>query len=99
MAPVSGKGTVSAALFVSDPERRPGTVDELLCRQYGLTPAEARIACLLTQGRSVSACAAELSISLNTARTHLKRVYSKTSTHGQSDLVSLLLSSPAPLLR
>jgi FixJ family two-component response regulator len=98
MVPVSAE-PVTAALFVSDPERRACAGDELLCRQYGLTPAEARVACLLMQGQSVSEIASELEISLNTARTHLKRVYSKTSTRGQGDLVSLLLNSPAPILR
>jgi len=87
----------AAALFVSDPERRLGTAEELLCGLYGLTPTEARIAAILMQGRSVEDAASELAISINTARTHLKHLFGKTCTTRQGDLISLLLSGPALL--
>lgn len=92
-----GEDQPAAALFVSDPDRRPGTAEELLCRLYGLTPTEARIAAILMQGRSAEDAASELAISINTARTHLKHLFSKTCTTRQGDLISLLLSGPALL--
>jgi len=36
-------------------------------------------------------------VSLNTTRTHLKRIFMKTGARTQSDLVRLLLSGPAQL--
>jgi len=45
----------------------------------------------------VEELAEELGITPLTARTHLKRVFAKTGTTRQADLVSLLLSGPALL--
>ena len=87
----------AAALFVSDPSCRLETAEELLRRLYGLTRSEARIAAILMQGRSVEDAAGDLEVSTNTIRTHLKRVFSKTGTLRQGDLISLLLSGPALL--
>lgn len=84
-----------AAIFVSDPERRAASTYELLRRLYGLTRAEASLASVLMQGRSVEHACESLQISTNTARTHLKRIFAKTGTSRQGELISLLLSSPA----
>lgn len=92
-----GNGEPAAAIFVSDPGHRVENAEELLCRLYTLTPTEARMTAVLMQGRSVEDAAGELAISTNTARTHLKRVFSKTGTSRQGELISLLLSGPALL--
>jgi DNA-binding CsgD family transcriptional regulator/PAS domain-containing protein len=63
---------------------------------YRMTPAEARLAALILKGRSLLAAASELRISKNTARTHMKRIYLKTETHRQVDLVRLLTSAAPP---
>ena len=86
-----------ALVFVFDPEVRPSTADEILRRIYKLTPAEARIASLIAQGLSTKDVGQMLSISENTARTHLKRIFSKTDTSRQSDLMNLILNGPANL--
>jgi DNA-binding CsgD family transcriptional regulator len=57
---------------------------------YGMTRAEARLAALIAGGYSLIDAAAILNISHNTARTHMKRVYSKTNTHRQVGLIRLL---------
>lgn len=91
--------TACAAVFVSDPEVQLLT-DELLLRQfYGFTPAEARIALQLLQHQSVEEAAEALEISLNTARTHLKRLFEKTNTRRQSELVRLLVGGVGQLHR
>lgn len=64
---------------------------QVLCKLYGLTPAEARLTVALTQGASVKSYAEANSVSLNTVRTHLKAVMAKTETRSQVDLVRLLL--------
>jgi DNA-binding CsgD family transcriptional regulator len=63
-------------------------VDErALSSLYGLTRGEAALAALLVQGKSVEEAAARLFISTHTARTHLKRIFMKTDTHRQTELV------------
>ncbi len=58
---------------------------------YGLTAAEAVVAQLLLRGNSNAVVAERLNISLETARTHVRRLLAKTGTHRQSDLILVLL--------
>lgn len=60
-------------------------------RLYKLTPREARIACELAQGQTVSGIATGLGVQKNTIRVHLKHIYCKTGTRCQSQLVSRLI--------
>jgi DNA-binding CsgD family transcriptional regulator len=67
-------------------------VDErALISLYGLTKSEATLSTKLIQGKSIEEAAAELFISAHTARTHLKRVFMKTDTHRQPELVVRML--------
>jgi DNA-binding CsgD family transcriptional regulator len=86
-----GHPSAAAALFVSDPERSVGGIDEVLRGYYGLTPAEARLAALLMDGRSLEEAAEQLELSRHTVRSQVKRIFSKTETRRQSELVRLLL--------
>jgi DNA-binding CsgD family transcriptional regulator len=63
-----------------------------LCRLYGLTRGEAALAVHLVRGKSIEEAAAELFISPHTARTHLKRIFMKTDTHRQTELVVRILT-------
>lgn len=63
---------------------------------YHLTPAEARLAALIVRGFSLHAAAHRLNVTNNTARTHMKRVYDKTETHRQVDLVRLVANGAMP---
>jgi DNA-binding CsgD family transcriptional regulator len=63
-----------------------------LCRLYGLTRGEAALAVHLVRGKSIEEAATELFISLHTARTHLKRIFMKTDTHRQTELVLRILT-------
>lgn len=84
-----------SALFIGDPEQRTGDPFDNLGLLYGLTPAESRLAWLLVGDLSLAEAAAQLGITLSTARTVLKRVLAKTGTRRQASLVRLLLSGPA----
>jgi DNA-binding CsgD family transcriptional regulator len=67
-------------------------VDErALSSLYGLTRGEAVLAARLVQGKSIEQAAEELFISAHTARTHLKRIFMKTDTHRQTELVVRML--------
>ncbi len=64
---------------------------ELLEQLFQLTPAESRVALGVASGKAPRALAEELDISVNTARVHVQRVLSKTSSPRQADLASLLV--------
>jgi DNA-binding CsgD family transcriptional regulator len=85
------------AVFISDPERGIATGEETLVRLHGLTRTEAALAVEILQGKTMEAAAAELGITVQTARSHLKRVFAKTKTRRQSELVLLLLKTAPPL--
>lgn len=85
------------AIFITDPEASQPTNIERLAVMFDLTPAESRMAGQLLQGSSVIEAADALGITRQTARVHLKRIFGKTYTNRQSELMRLLLNSPATL--
>lgn len=87
--------SAAAALFVSDPESTPRMPSEILTGFYGLTEKESRMTLLLLQGMKLKDAADELSITDNTARTHLKRIFHKIGVNRQSELIRTILSGPA----
>ena len=89
------KRGASALLFITDPEAEATLDSRKLQELFGLTPAEIRLSIALVKGKSVAEYAREAAISSNTARTHVKRIYTKTGVRRQSELVRLLLKSSA----
>jgi len=85
------------AVFITDPEATQVTNVERLMALFNLTPAESRMAGELLQGKSIDEASIALGITRQTARVHLKRIFGKTYTRRQSDLMRLLLTSPASL--
>ena len=83
-----------ALVLVTDPEFANGPSEQDLRGTYGLTKAESRIAGLLAEGRTISEICNMMEITHNTVKTHLKRIFSKTSTTRQTELIKLLLSFP-----
>lgn len=82
------------AVLVSDPDCRvQSTV--VLRTLYGLTDAEARLACAIASGRTPNEAASALGITVNTARWTLKQVFAKTGTRRQVELARLVLVGPA----
>ena len=84
-----------AVLLITDPERKRPTFSELLIKIYKLTPKEAMLGTMIASGKSIKQAAEELSITYETARTHLRRVFSKTGTSRQAELVILIDQLPA----
>jgi len=82
-----------AVIFVSDPEDPNRGMRDLLSSLYKLSLAEADLASLVTAGHSVEEAAMIRGVSVHTARSQLKNVFSKTNVHRQSDLVRLILGS------
>jgi DNA-binding CsgD family transcriptional regulator len=79
-----------AILVLTDLEGTAEFSPGLLTRVFNLTPAQANIAARIAAGRSLEEIAAELGVTLETARHHLKVVFGKTETHRQGELVALL---------
>ena len=71
---------------------------ELFIRYFGITLAESRVLHLLLQGMSLERAAELLGISSATARTHLARLFTKTGTQRQADLMRLAISAASPAL-
>ncbi len=81
-------------LLLVDPDRRPRPRRALLQDLYRLTATEAEIAQLLGRGESVERIAEQMEIAIGTVRHHLKRLFEKTETHRQAELVALLARLP-----
>ena len=60
---------------------------EQLAQLFDLTPRQAGLALALSRGMSIAEAAAELGLSVESARTYSKRIYAKTGARGQADLV------------
>lgn len=92
-----GKAVPSVAIFVSDPDQQSEAPLAVITQLFGFTPTEATLALLLVNGLTLDEAAAELNVSRNTARTHLRSVFAKTGVSRQTLLVRLILKSVAPL--
>ncbi len=86
------------AMLITDPETNAAPEPGSLVDLFGLTPSEAKIGQAIAQGISLEEAARKSGITVSSARTYLKRIYSKTNTNGQADLVKLILSSAAALV-
>lgn len=87
-----------AAVFISTTISASPPPEDVLITLYDLTPAEARVVLQIGRGLSAAQCAAALAISENTLKTHLGRVYAKTSTARQADLVALVSTIASPIM-
>lgn len=83
-----------AIVTLVDPERRLPRSEVMLVRLFNLTQAEARLAARIGSGDSLQSAASELRITHETARTVLKRVFSKAGVSRQSQLAVLLSRLP-----
>jgi DNA-binding CsgD family transcriptional regulator len=88
----------AALIFLSDPDGRPSPRSAVLRELYGLTRTESRLADLLAQGYELASAADQLSMAFETARSHLKVIFSKTGASRQTDLVRLILGLPGSRL-
>lgn len=95
---VLGPKRAAVILMISDPETKPNIPADVLARLYNLTPAEARLAASFVKTTSLKKSAEVLGITEGTARQYLKRIFQKTDTKSQVELMKLMLSEPAAML-
>lgn len=78
--------------------------DDLLLQQklekaaemFALSPGQVALAARLASGMDLPAAADYLGVTVNTLRTQLRRMFEKTNTHSQTELISMLLSVQQP---
>jgi DNA-binding CsgD family transcriptional regulator/PAS domain-containing protein len=87
-----------AALFVHEAALQAPSPPEAIAKTYKLTPSELRVLLGIVQVGSVPETAAALGIGKATVRTHLLRLYAKTGTCHQVELVKLVAGFANPLL-
>ncbi|WP_169391293.1 helix-turn-helix transcriptional regulator [Stappia stellulata] len=90
-------GGFAAVVMIRDPDRSGAPERAILRNLFAMTAAEAEVACSLTSGLSLDETAQSLNISRNTARTHLRSIFSKSGISRQTELMRLMLSSAAVL--
>lgn len=88
-----GRHRPAVVVFIRDPERKSDASTAVMRRLFDLTPAEAELALLLSSGETLDEAAEKLSIRKNTARAHLRSIFSKTGVTRQTALVHVLLNS------
>lgn len=84
----SGAATLIAVVTVSASRLVPSL--QVLMGLFDLTPAEVKLAAALAGGVSLQEAAARNGVQMTTARTHLDRIFRKTGTSRQGQLVALL---------
>lgn len=75
----------------------PASGARILMATHGLSPREAALAEALSRGEPLVEAGAALGLTAETTRNYSKRIYAKTGTSGQADLVRLLLTGLAVL--
>lgn len=85
-----------AAVFVRELGDTSAFAGELFVKRYGITPAECRVLTMLVQGMSIAEASDALGLAEPTVKTHLSRLFEKTRTGGQSELMRLACSALAP---
>ncbi len=87
----------AAIVLVVDPEAGLARSIAVFAEAFGLTGAERQVLARLALGESPEAIAARSSTEIATVRSHLHRLFAKTGTRRQAELVALLFRSTPPL--
>jgi DNA-binding CsgD family transcriptional regulator len=87
----------AAALFVRKAELQYPSPAEVIGKTFDLTPAELRVLLGIVEIGGVPEVAAAFGIADTTVKTHLGRLYAKTGTGRQADLVKLVAGFAMPL--
>jgi DNA-binding CsgD family transcriptional regulator len=80
----------AVAVFVDTVDRAQLSPEQLRS-WFGFSAREAELATLLASGKDLASSAKAMRIGFETARTHLDRLFTKTGTSRQAELVSVLL--------
>lgn len=73
-----------ARMVLTSFQQKPAVNDN----PYQLTPKEKEVLTSLSKGNSYKLIAAEINISIDTVRTHIRKIYEKLKVHSQTEAVS-----------
>lgn len=94
-----GKGQPAVVVYIRDAAGKSLASTAAAKQLFNLTPAETALAMELANGLSLEEAAEALNIRRNTARAHLRSIFSKTGVRRQTELVRIMLNSVAALSR
>ena len=86
-----------AAVFVHKASLEAPSAMETMSKLYRLTPSELRVLAAVSEVGGISAVAEVVGIGEATVKTHLQRLFAKTGTNRQSELVKLVAAHASPL--
>jgi DNA-binding CsgD family transcriptional regulator len=89
--------TAVAAVFVQKASFDLPSWREIIAKPYKLTPTELRVLFAIVQEGGVPKVSDAMGISASTVKTHLRRLFAKTGTDRQADLVKLVAAYANPL--
>jgi hypothetical protein len=84
----------TASLLIYEPHRVGQLSPELLAKLYGLTRMESRLVAALFVAPVLQTAADRCGIGMNTAKTHLKHVFTKCGVCSKAELLRLLALGP-----
>jgi DNA-binding CsgD family transcriptional regulator len=90
--------TATVAMFVRKAEMESPSTPEIIARTYNLTPTELRVLLAIVEVGGVPEVAASLGVAATTIKTHVGRLFEKTSASRQADLVKLVAGYSSPLV-
>jgi len=91
------KGKPAALVYIRDAASKSLASEVVTKQLFNLTKAETALAMELANGLSLEEAAEILNIRRNTARAHLRSIFSKTGVRRQTELVRILLNSVVAL--
>jgi DNA-binding CsgD family transcriptional regulator len=95
-SPLWSRGLISISVRIL---ARPPVIAYALLRQhYKLTMREAQVASRLALVGSLAKLESDMNIKITTLRSHLSKIFLKTRTEGQAELVALVLSLSSPVI-
>jgi DNA-binding CsgD family transcriptional regulator len=90
-------GLPAVGLLIIDAAQCPPMLGvRAFARAHQLTPAEAHVLELMLQEQSPGQISARLELSIHTVRCHLSRIYAKTDTQNQRELITRFLRAAHP---
>jgi DNA-binding CsgD family transcriptional regulator len=86
-----------AAVFVHQASLEAPSSMQTMSKIYRLTPSELRVLAAVSEVGSISAVAEIIGIGEATVKTHLQRLFAKTGTNRQTELIKLVATHAGPL--
>lgn len=87
------KGQPAVVVYIRDAAGKSLASTAVTKQLFNLTPAETALSLELANGLSLEEAAEALNIRRNTARAHLRSIFSKTGVRRQTELVRIMLNS------